>query len=94
MPKSTPTTFLVDPVLPDFSLPLLLRGIREHHGYSQHSFAIVLGYDRSEISRWEHGIRVPSGEALADYITVCDLDWQQSEALIAAWQATRIHIRS
>jgi transcriptional regulator with XRE-family HTH domain len=70
-------------------LRLVLRGLREQAGYAQRSFATILGYDPSELSRWEGGARVPTGAALATYISVCDLSWEQSNILINQWLEER-----
>ena len=69
------------------SLGSLLRKFREVRGWAQEDLAIELGIlgacdvDRSAISRWETGKRLPSPEMLAMLVRALDLDAEQERHL-------------
>jgi DNA-binding transcriptional regulator YiaG len=55
--------------LPD---PPLRRLLREHAGLTQGEIAAALGVSRTEVCRWESGLREPRHERLAAYVRILD----------------------
>jgi DNA-binding XRE family transcriptional regulator len=55
----------------------LARVIREQAGVSQAELAAILGVDRSAISRWEAGIRIPRSGVIGRYADLLDRLAQQ-----------------
>ncbi len=49
-----------------------LRSLREARGITQEDWAAQLGYGRATIRRWEAGQTVPSAEAEAAIVALCD----------------------
>jgi predicted ATPase/transcriptional regulator with XRE-family HTH domain len=61
---------------------VLLRSLREASGLSREGWAVRLGYGRSTVQRWEHGVHVPDAAAEQALLDIC-----RERALFRAYQA-------
>ena len=74
---------------PQVSFGLVLRELRQQHGYSQDSFAHAAGYHRNYIGQLERGEKSPSLKALFDFADSLEVTPSQLLAQVERLLATR-----
>lgn len=70
------------------ALGAALRKAREQRGYGLREFAKVLERDPSELHRWETGVRIPSPDKVAQYLTRLEVIGEQYDEVMELTRAT------